>query len=211
VQTATLAAGSRFLVLESSAQEATSRYQSFFPQLDKFVEQYMREQGAPGMTLVLSDRDGVHRVVTYGFSDIDRKTSVTPDQLFQIGSISKSFAANCALQLRQEGKLDFNKPILEYLPWFRMETKFAPITTHHLLTHTTGLPGDPPVFLSDPNAKHQTAYAPGNQFHYNNMCFVFPGIIWVLEDTQESFMQQSRWLQSMSWAFRPEAFRGQTT
>src|SRR5882762_3325399 len=94
-QTAALAVGSRFLVLDGSAQEVTSRYQSFFSQLDKFVEQYMREQGAPGMTLVLADRDGVHRVVTYGFSDVDQKISVTPDQLFQIGSISKSFAANC--------------------------------------------------------------------------------------------------------------------
>ena len=181
-QTAALAAGSRFLVLESAAQESNARYKSFFPQLDKFVEQYMREQGAPGMTLVLADRDGVHRVVSYGFSDVERRISVTPDELFQIGSISKSFAANCALQLRQEGKLDFNKPVLEYLPWFRMETKFAPITTHHLLTHSTGLPGDPPVFLSDPNARHQTAYAPGNQFHYNNMCFVLLGHLLVALD-----------------------------
>jgi len=181
-QTAVLAAGTRFLVLDGSAEESTSRYQALFAPLDQFVEQYMREQGAPGMTLVLADRDGVQRVVTYGFSDVDRKISVTPDQLFQIGSISKSFAAHCALQLHEEGKLDFHKPVLEYLPWFRMETKFAPITTHHLLTHTTGLPGDPPVFLSDPNAKHQTAYPPGNQFHYNNMCFVLLGHLLVTLD-----------------------------
>jgi len=181
-QTAVVAAGTRFLVLDGSAQQSAGRYQTCFARLDTFVEQYMREQGAPGMTLVLADRDGVQRVVTYGFSDADRQVPVTPDQLFQIGSISKSFAANCALQLREEGKLDFNKPVLDYLPWFRMETKFAPITTHHLLTHTTGLPGDPPVFLSDPNAKHQTAYAPGNQFHYNNMCFALLGHLLVTVD-----------------------------
>lgn len=181
-QTAALVAGSRFLVLDSSAEESAGRYKTVFAQLDKFVEQYMREQGAPGMTLVLADRDGVQRVVTYGFSDADRKIAVSANDLFQIGSISKSFAANCALQLRQEGKLDFHKPVLDYLPWFRMETKFSPITTHHLLTHTTGLPGDPPVFLSDPNAKHRAAYEPGHQFHYNNMCFVLLGHLLVTLD-----------------------------
>src|SRR5262249_43818261 len=38
-----------------------------------------------------------------------------------------------------------------------------------------GLPGIPPVFLSDPAAKHRAAYAPGKQFHYNNMAFTLLG------------------------------------
>jgi CubicO group peptidase (beta-lactamase class C family) len=133
------------------------------------------------MTLVLADRDGVQRVATYGFSDLDAKASVKPEQLFHIGSISKSFVANCILQLHQEGKLDLNKPVVEYLPWFQVDSSFAPITTHHLLTHSAGLPGDQPVF-SMPMSKFHAAYEPGAHFHYSNTAFETLGhLLWTLD------------------------------
>ena len=88
---------------------------------------------------------------------------------------ARALSPLCLLQLRDEGKLDLQKPILDYLPWFRIESSYEPITTHHLLTHTSGLPGAPPVFLSDPAAKHRAAYAPGKLFHYNNMGFTLLG------------------------------------
>src|SRR5262252_2457188 len=150
-------------------------YKSAHKPLDRFVEQYMRVMNAPGMTLVLADREGIQRVATYGFSDVETKSLINPDQLFQIGSISKSFVALCLLQLHDEGKLDLHKPVRDYLSWFRIESPYEPITTHHLLTHTSGLPGTPPVFLSDPAGKHRAAYAPGKQFHYNNMAFTLLG------------------------------------
>ncbi len=166
-----VATSPKFFSIESFAENASSTYKSIFKPLDSFVETYLRAMNAPGLTLVLADRDGVQRVVTYGFSDVELKSRVTPDHLFQIGSISKSFLANCLLQLRQEGKLDLQKPILEYLPWFRIDSSFEPVTVHHLLTHTSGLPGIPNVFLTDPAAKHRASYAPGKLFHYNNTAF----------------------------------------
>jgi len=170
-----LASSPKFLAFESFAESSSSTYKSIYKPLDAFVEQYLRAMNAPGLTLVLADRDGVQRVVTYGFSDLEQKIRVTPDQLFQIGSISKSFLANCPLPLHQEGKVDLQKPILDYLPWFRIDSSFEPITVHHLLTHTSGLPGIPNVFLSDPTAKHRAAYAPGKLFHYNNTAFQLLG------------------------------------
>lgn len=171
-----------FLALESYAQTRESTFAGAFKNLDAFVEQYMREMNTPGMTLVMADRDGVQRVATYGFTDLDGKIGVKAGELFQIGSISKSFVANCLLQLRQEGKLDLDKPITGYLPWFRIESDFAPITVHHLLTHTSGLPDNPPLFLSDPAQKHRAAYAPGQIFHYSNLAFVALGhLVWTLD------------------------------
>src|ERR1051326_1398155 len=90
----------------STLRPATSAYKTLQKPLDRFVEQYLRGMNAPGMTLALADRDGVQRVVTYGFSDTETHTRVKPDELFQIGSISKSFVSLCLLQLRDEGKLD---------------------------------------------------------------------------------------------------------
>ena len=166
-----VATSPEFFSLESFVDSASSTYKSIFKSLDSFAETYLRAMNAPGLTLVLADRDGIQRVVTYGFSDVELKSRVTPDHLFQIGSISKSFLANCLLQLHQEGKLDLQKPILDYLPWFRIDSSFEPVTVHHLLTHTSGLPGIPNVFLTDPAAKHRAAYAPGKLFHYNNTAF----------------------------------------
>ena len=181
-QAVAAAAAAQFFVLESAAQEKKSKYAECFGPLDTFVEQYMREMNSPGMTLVLSDRDGIQRIATYGFSDSEQHIAVKPHELFEIGSISKSFVANCLLQLHQEGKLDLNKPIVEYLPWFRIESTFPPITTNHLLAHTSGLPGNGPLFLSDPAAKHRAAYAPGNHFHYCNTAYVALGhLLWTLD------------------------------
>ena len=170
-----------FWVKEALASTST-KYNDVFGELDRFVEQFMRDMNSPGMTLVLADRDGVQRVTTYGFGDLDRQRRLEADELFQIGSITKSFLALALLQLREEGKLDLNKPIVEYLPWFRIQSAFAPITTHHLLTHTSGLPGAPELFPSDPAQRHLAAYAPGEQFHYNNMAFTLLGYLaWTLD------------------------------
>jgi len=181
-QTAATITASRFFVMEASAQSAESKYPPVFSKLDQFVKQYMLDMNSPGLTLVLADGEGVQRVVTYGFSDKQNKVRVKPDDLFQIGSISKSFVALCLLQLRDEGKLDLNKPITDYLPCFRIDSTFAPITVHHLLTHSSGLPGVPPVFFSDPNQKHRAANEPGKYFHYCNTAFEALGyLLWTLD------------------------------
>src|SRR5215510_15711787 len=117
--------------------------QPVFARLDEYIARHMRETGAPGMTLALSNRDGLIRASTYGYADTKAGLKVAPETMFEIGSISKSFVALRLLQLRDEGKLDLNKPIAEYLPWLKINSKFQAITTHHLLSHTGGLPGAP--------------------------------------------------------------------
>jgi D-alanyl-D-alanine carboxypeptidase len=151
------------------------------------------------MTLVLADRDGVQRVATYGLSDLDRHRELKADEVFHIGSISKSFIALCLLQLRDEGKLDLNCPIVEYLPWFRIDSTFAPITTHHLLTHTSGLAGEQlPVFPSDPAYRHLAAYAPGEHFHYNNMAYAALGYLaWTLDGREAPEIMRHRMLEPL--------------
>jgi CubicO group peptidase (beta-lactamase class C family) len=179
---ASLAAMGRWRVSEASGPPGDGTYADAWPALDRFVEQYMREMNAPGMALVLADRDGVQRVAHYGFSDFESKDPPQEDTLFAVGSISKSFVALALLQLRDEGKLDLDRPLVEYLPWLRVESRFAPVTTHHLLTHTTGLPGAGDVFQADPELRHLAAYAPGEHFHYNNAMYDVLGILaWTLD------------------------------
>jgi D-alanyl-D-alanine carboxypeptidase len=143
--------------------------------LDQFVESYMRAMNSPGMTLGIANRTGTLRVTTYGHGDLALKEPVAPDQLFHIGSITKSFVALVLLQLREEGKVDLQRPVLDYLPWLPLENTFAPITTHHLLTHTSGLPDDGVPFPSDPATKYRQAYKPGERFSYSNLGFAMLG------------------------------------
>jgi CubicO group peptidase (beta-lactamase class C family) len=150
--------------------------QPLFARLDEYIAGHMRQVGAPGMTLALANRDGLIRVSTYGFADTKEKARVAPETMFEIGSISKSFVALALLQLRDEGKLDLNKPIVEYLPWLKISSKFEPVTTHHLLSHTAGLPVQP--LLHDALlGQLWAAYAPGKRFLYSNTGYNILGFL----------------------------------
>jgi CubicO group peptidase (beta-lactamase class C family) len=171
-----LAAAVGVPVFDAAAEPPGPRqFRAAFRAVDRFVTQYMRDMNSPGMTLALANRERVLYTATYGLSNVERLERVKPEYLFHIGSITKSFVAIALLQLREEGQLDLHKPILEYLPWLKIESGFAPITSHHLLTHTSGLPDNPSIFLSDPNAKHTAAYAPGEHFHYSNLGYMILG------------------------------------
>jgi CubicO group peptidase (beta-lactamase class C family) len=150
--------------------------QPVFTRLDEFIARHMRETGAPGMTLALANRDGLIRVSTYGYADTKAGSRVVPETMFEIGSISKSFVALTLLQLRDEGKIDFNKPIVEYLPWLKINSKFAAITTHHILTHSAGLPGAP-LLLDALLGELWTAYEPGKRFLYSNTGYNILGFL----------------------------------
>jgi D-alanyl-D-alanine carboxypeptidase len=145
------------------------------PALAEFVVRYMQVMGAPGLTLALTHADGSATEAGFGLSDIDKELPVTPAMLFQIGSISKSFCALALLQMRDEGKLDLQKPILDYLPWLPIDAPYGAITVHNLLTHSSGLPGNVPLFPADRNARILQGFKPGSQFHYCNLGFEILG------------------------------------
>src|SRR5262245_28616923 len=163
-------------VVSASALEQAAAVQPVFVRLDEFIARHMRETGAPGMTLALANRDGLIRVSTYGYADTKAGLRVAPETMFEIGSISKSFVALTLMQLRDEGKLDLNRPIVEYLPWLKINSKFQAITTHHILSHTAGLPGAP-LLLDALLGELWTAYEPGKRFLYSHTGYNILGFL----------------------------------
>ena len=145
--------------------------------LDGYIARYMTAMNAPGMTLGLTDSSKTLRTAGYGFADIDKRIVVNERHLFQIGSITKSFVALVLLQLRDEGKLDLQTPVLDYLPQTPVDARFGPITTHHLLTHTSGLPDNLGIFLGDADARLVQGFKPGEHFHYCNVGFGILGLL----------------------------------
>jgi CubicO group peptidase (beta-lactamase class C family) len=139
--------------------------------LAEYIAAYMPAMNAPGLTLALADARGRVTTASFGYVDTAAKVPVTPQHLFEIGSISKSFVALVILQLQDEGKLAVHDPILRHLPWLPMATPYGEVLIHHLLTHTSGLPDDPPLFPFEAGGRALQTFTPGTQFHYSNWGF----------------------------------------
>lgn len=111
--------------------------------LDEFIVEQMKDWNVPGLAIAIVHGGKVILSKGYGFRDVERKLPVTPATLFGIGSITKSFAVVTLGMLADEGKLDWDKPVREYLPSFRLYDPVASerITVRDLVSHRSGLPG----------------------------------------------------------------------
>jgi CubicO group peptidase (beta-lactamase class C family) len=145
-----------------------------FERLDQFIEQKMKVANVPGMAVAVTDREKLLRVSTYGSADLAAQTPVTPEMLFEIGSISKSFTSIALLQLAEEGRLDLHEPVTRYLPWFEVQSQFEPISLHHLMSHTGGIimgmefTGEARYEVWALRQTEATA-PPGAYYHYSNL------------------------------------------
>ena len=129
--------------------------------------------GLPGMTLAVSDADGFSAVLALGWADRERRVPVNPGHYFQIGSISKSFIALSVLALADQGRIDLDAPLVHYLPDAPLPPE--PITIAQLLSHTSGLADDPPLFPRVPGERLWCGFPPGSQFSYSNLGYTLLG------------------------------------
>lgn len=112
-------------------------------ELGDLAEAEMARWHVPGMAVGLY-RDGEFETAAFGLASLETAQPVTPDTLFQIGSISKVFTATALMQLVDEWKVELDAPVARYLAGFRLSTDEATesLTVRHLLTHTGGFWGD---------------------------------------------------------------------
>jgi CubicO group peptidase (beta-lactamase class C family) len=111
--------------------------------LDEYVRGEMARWTVPGVALGIL-RDGTRELHGYGLASIETEQPVTPETLFQIGSISKVYTTTLVMRLVDEGKLALDEPIVTYLPDLKLADSQAreTITLRYLLSHTSGLFGD---------------------------------------------------------------------
>jgi len=109
---------------------------------DAWVEQEMKTWMVPGLAVAVVKDGEVILLKGYGYRDVEKQLPVTPQTLFAIGSITKSFTVLDLATLVDEGKLEWDKPVREYLPEFRLDDQFASerMTPRDLVTHRSGLP-----------------------------------------------------------------------
>jgi D-alanyl-D-alanine carboxypeptidase len=158
--------------------------------------------GIPGISVAIGKGDEIIWTGTAGFRDLAKTESVMPDDLFGIGSITKSFVAAVILQLAAEKKLDLNQPVTRYLDdkvvGKILNAKLAPLRT--LLNHQSGIPswefdkdwirkgrGDE-MKLDHIWEKAETLdyitregtvaeFAPGEQYSYSNSNYTLLGLV----------------------------------
>jgi len=109
---------------------------------DTFVTETMQEWKVPGLGISIVKDGKVIFSKGFGFRDVKKGLKVTPKTLFAIGSCSKAFTAVTMGILVDEGKLDWDKPVREYLPSFKLKDSFATerMTPRDLVCHRSGLP-----------------------------------------------------------------------
>ncbi len=153
-----------------------------FERIGAFLEHRLPHMHAAGASLAVTDGEAILGVVVRGFADAASSTAVRPETRFEIGSISKSFTAILALQEAEAGRLDLHAPVRELLPWIALREPFGPITMHHLLTHSSGLPMGTEASADDRFSAWtlrllEPGFPPGTRFHYSNDAYKVAGLI----------------------------------
>jgi CubicO group peptidase (beta-lactamase class C family) len=129
----------------------------------------------------------------FGFADAEKRTAVDPaDTLFRMASVSKTFTAVAVMQLAEQGKIDLDGDIREYLPGVAFENPFdAPVTVADLLTHRSGFEPrdlqpedlhadfDLYVPMEDYVKQHMPPVVrePGTAYLYDNFAYLLLGLI----------------------------------
>lgn len=140
--------------------------------IEEAAKEELRAEGVPGIAFAVVANGSVIAARGLGVADLASGAPVTADTRFQAGSISKVFTAVALLQMVEEGRLDPQKAVSTYLPWFRVKSS-SPITLHQLLTHTAGLPRDRSDLPSSPYTavalRDRQVGPPGERFAYSNI------------------------------------------
>jgi CubicO group peptidase (beta-lactamase class C family) len=107
--------------------------------LDGFMPFTLRTADIPGAVVVVVKDGATLLQKGYGFSDVEKRTPVDPEQtLFRPGSVSKLFTWTAVMQLVEQGKLDLDADVNQYLDFKIPDFEGQPITLRNIMTHTPG-------------------------------------------------------------------------
>jgi CubicO group peptidase (beta-lactamase class C family) len=160
--------------------------------LDRLVEQLEQQRQTlhiPGMAIAVVKDDEVVLAQGFGVADIERQTPVTPETIFAIGSSTKSFTATLIGMLVDEGKMGWDDPVTDYVPYLTLdietEDEEAEVTIRDLLCHRTGFVRMGLLFASGEIPREEvllaaTAAEPWvefrQKFYYSNVMYMAAGV-----------------------------------
>ena len=174
---------------QAPATPSASTLRSLAPaDLDDFITRTVAAQRAIGVTVAVMQDGKVTFSKGYGRSNTSRNVPVTTDTIFAVGSVTKQFTCAIALQLEQEGQLDFGNRVSRYRADFGHANE---ITLHDLGNHVSGYRDYYPLdFVDRPMAKDIAEedvlktftnmpldFPPGTRYSYSNTGYLLLGQI----------------------------------
>ncbi|MEZ5463164.1 serine hydrolase [Dokdonella sp.] len=173
--------------------------------LDARINTVIREQGVPGMAVAIVEEGKTVVARGYGVLKLGSGEPVDADTIFPIGSVSKAFTSAALAVLVDDGKIDWDDPVVNHLPGFQMYDPWVTreISIRDLLVHRSGLglgAGDllfvPRTSRSREDAVHRLRYIkPATSFRsgyaYDNLLYIVAGqlIESVSGQTWEAFVR----------------------
>lgn len=155
--------------------------------LDVWTANRVLSRGLPGLSIGVVVGDRLVWARGYGYADLEKKIPATPQTLYGIRSMTKTFTAVAILQLRDAGKLQLDDPLANHLSQIQIQkhsSRTPNITIRELLTHTSGLQLDPPGTIWT-NGTYSTEtdltrpllqiYEPDTRWYYSNLGFALLG------------------------------------
>lgn len=148
------------------------------------MQQFVDQGVIAGSVTLIARHGEIAEFDAVGFQDIETKKPMAKDSIFQIMSMTKPFVSTAILMLAEEGKLAVSDPVEKYLPEYKgQQGGTRAITLRDLLTHTSGMPTQPPKEIADLYAKMNMTLAdavkiygkvpldfePGTKWQYSNM------------------------------------------
>ncbi|WP_316571421.1 serine hydrolase domain-containing protein [Neobacillus sp. YIM B06451] len=142
--------------------------------IDEFVTAYIDRNGLPGASIVVV-KDG-ELVYEKGYGHDSKGNPITEKSLMRIGSASKSFTAFAVLQLVDEGKIQLDAPVINYLPEVKLnDPRWKDVTIRQVLSHTSGIPNPtivPPASTLKAGVERVNDWKlqsnPGEKYYYSN-------------------------------------------
>ncbi|MCJ7933059.1 MAG: beta-lactamase family protein [Chryseobacterium sp.] len=190
-----------FFSIAVDAQKLVKRDEK---KIDSLIQTVFGNKNEPGGVFMMTRKGNVLYRKAFGKANLELDVDMTPDHVFQIGSMTKQFTAVAILMLEQQGKLNVNDPISKYIKDYPNGDK---ITIHHLLTHTSGIKDFTkmkslssiaqkemkPEAMVDFFKNEPVDFAPGEKFDYNNSGYVVLGYIIesVSGETYENFIRKN--------------------
>jgi len=174
--------------MSSRSARSDTTIAALAPELDALAAEAMAEWQVPAATLAVVQNGETVLLKAWGQRDLEAALPATPDTQFVICSITKTFTATALALLVDEGRLDWTKPVRDYIPEFRMHDAIATerITVRDLLCHHSGLPRHDwiwiPADLSPAEMmtalRHlEPARDIRTEFQYNNLAYNAAGIV----------------------------------
>lgn len=156
-----------------------------FAGLDAVVRKELQETMTPGAAVAVVLGDRVILARGFGVANVETGEAVRPEMVFRLGSTTKMFTAATVVLLAEQGKLSLNEPIGKHITG--LTPKLAALTAHQLLSHTSGILDNAPMFGShDESALKQEVAGwkdeqfftdPGKIYSYSNPGYWLAGLL----------------------------------